>query len=1245
MVNKFRLGWLAGLVMALGLPTLGNAQDISLAAGGADPIWKGTQPNEAAGFWLDQGAVGASDSRRDLVVGAPGNATLAGAVYILFGGPERTGEILLSEAQVIITSSEAGNRFGASTAAGNILNLEGAIPRNLAIGAPGAFGNRGAVYLMAAGFEAASSTTAASATLRILGAPGDQLGTALATGDLDSDGYREIIIGAPGNNRIYVIKGGPSLSGTLDLAVTAAAQTYAAPGLGRVLTSGDLTGDNISDVVAGSPSMNVTYIFAGAAGSIPGIATSSFSGIDAGDESGTTVRILDLDADGQRDLVITAPGGDGPFNDRANAGEAYVFLGPLAAGAQTLSSSNIVFFGAAPGMRLGDGITAGDINRDRPNDLVLLGSGGVGGAGQLEIYYGRARGAIGVQQPDQRRFVDFANAGQASRKVYGDPAAGPVTSAQVFEVTGEGARDLVVGVAAADSGAGKLYFVISPKMRVTPTTLSLQANEGGSVTSATPIQILNASTVFIGWQATTNVPWLSTSPTAGSADNTHPSSFLITGASQGLTPGVHTGTVMVSSTSADLEMSIPVAVTMTVTGTRMALDAPAHGYQVGTTFTVSGWALDVAAATGTGVSEVQVYAYPNPGSGQTGTALGTATYGGSRPDVGASFGAQFTNSAYTKQITSLTPGTYQISVFAKSTVSNQFMLSKSVVVVVVNGAPSPNPVAVPDPIDPGPTPTTTLLPPPPPGPGGPTANTRVAINRTSLSFGAIAGTNGLRSGAQQAAVTFSNGSSTWTASTDASWLQLTNASGSGAGSFSATVKAGTYATSSLTGTITVTAVNVPNSPLQIPVTLRVFAEGGNPTGLVDTPANNITGVTGAIAVTGWATDDIDIQEVAIYRDPIAGETSASPNGKIFIGRAVFVDGARPDVDAAINQPFDYEAGWGYMLLTNMLPNQGNGTFTLHAYATDIEGHTVLLGSRTITCDNAHAVKPFGAIDTPDQGGTVSGTTYTNFGWALTPQPNAIPTDGSTILVYIDGVPVGRPVYNNARADIATLFPGYANSGGAIGYYQFNTTTLANGVHTISWVVTDNAGNAEGIGSRYFTVLNGSASSSMTLEASSSVEEMSGRGAETRVSAEVGASSGLAAATVETVAMSDVPVYRRDGYNPNAALELTQADESGVIRVAADPAGRFTLTLSAPVKDESGGYEGYMVANGKLQALPAGSFLDKRSGEFYWQPGVGFTGTYRLVFIRTDGGQRTRIPVDVTIGQQRPAAPQNVRIVK
>ena len=94
-----------------------------------------------------------------------------------------------------------------------------------------------------------------------------------------------------------------------------------------------------------------------------------------------------------------------------------------------------------------------------------------------------------------------------------------------------------------------------------------------------------------------------------------------------------------------------------------------------------------------------------------------------------------------------------------------------------------------------------------------------------------------------------------------------------------------------------------------------------------------------------------------------------------------------------------------------------------------------------------------------------------FGWALTPPAAAIPTDGSTIQVYVDGAALGHPVYNQYRSDIATLFPGYANTDGAVGYFVLDTTALANGIHTIAWSVTDDSGRADGIGSRYFWVQN------------------------------------------------------------------------------------------------------------------------------------------------------------------------------
>jgi uncharacterized repeat protein (TIGR01451 family) len=247
------------------------------------------------------------------------------------------------------------------------------------------------------------------------------------------------------------------------------------------------------------------------------------------------------------------------------------------------------------------------------------------------------------------------------------------------------------------------------------------------------------------------------------------------------------------------------------------------------------------------------------------------------------------------------------------------------------------------------------------------------------------------------------------------------------------------------------------------------ATSAPPFGYVDTPADGATGIEGAIAVTGWALDDTGVLRVVLSRDPVAGEPAGS---RVYVGDATFVSGARPDVAAAFPAyPNAARAGWGLMLLTNALPNQGNGTFRLWLHAIDREGHEALLGTRTITCANAAATRPFGTIDTPAPGATVGGSAYVVFGWALTPLPGAIPLDGSTIWVFVDGVQVGHPVYNNYRSDVATLFPGYANSSGAVGYYVLDTTKLANGIHTIAWSVSDDRGRTEGIGSRYFWVSN------------------------------------------------------------------------------------------------------------------------------------------------------------------------------
>ncbi len=164
---------------------------------------------------------------------------------------------------------------------------------------------------------------------------------------------------------------------------------------------------------------------------------------------------------------------------------------------------------------------------------------------------------------------------------------------------------------------------------------------------------------------------------------------------------------------------------------------------------------------------------------------------------------------------------------------------------------------------------------------------------------------------------------------------------------------------------------------------------------------------------------------------------------------------------------------------------------------------------------------------------------------------------------MDGVSLGHPTYNQYRSDIATLFPGLANSNGAVGFFYIDTTTLANGMHTISWVANDSAGHTDGLGSRYFTVLN----------------------------------SGTVAAPAETINHPAHPMTAR-------SIDIQELD-------------RIQLEVGADA--------GFLIVNGERRPLPIGSTL--RDGVFYWQPGPGFLGEYQLLVRTTGcaahAGQRSR----------------------
>jgi hypothetical protein len=306
----------------------------------------------------------------------------------------------------------------------------------------------------------------------------------------------------------------------------------------------------------------------------------------------------------------------------------------------------------------------------------------------------------------------------------------------------------------------------------------------------------------------------------------------------------------------------------------------------------------------------------------------------------------------------------------------------------------------------------------------------------------------------------------WVASSNASWIHLQQTSGASGTTINftvdpATTGEGRNATLTIAGqAVTVSQAGYAQNP---------------PYGVFDLPVNGSV-LSGSVTVTGWALDDVGVTGVQIWRDAHANDPAAAiHDGRVFVGTATFVDGARPDVAAAFAEaPQNTRAGWGYMMLTRGLVWDGKGPFNLYAYATDIEGNFGLLGSKTVTVDNATATRPFGAIDTPAPGATVSGF-YGVTGWVLTPNAGAtIPASG--VRVAIDGVFLTDVPSMSDRSDITNGFPGFNTTGAGRGVVV-DTTKYADGLHTIGFLVTDSTGQADGVGGRFFTIDNSSARSS------------------------------------------------------------------------------------------------------------------------------------------------------------------------
>jgi hypothetical protein len=486
----------------------------------------------------------------------------------------------------------------------------------------------------------------------------------------------------------------------------------------------------------------------------------------------------------------------------------------------------------------------------------------------------------------------------------------------------------------------------------------------------------------------------------------------------------------------------------------------------------------------------------------------------------------------------------------------------------------------------------------------------VTLTPTTLRFAgklsAVGGPITSATGAQTMRVRFDGTPGAWTVASNVPWLVVTGGSGSADGAVTVSIAPGaTVPQGRNFGAVAIVSSMATNSGEGITVSFDALTTSQPPFGSLDTPAGDGTVLAGSIGMTGWTLDDIGVKQVELWRDlqpwettpPFAGAATDPRTGKVFIANATFVDGARPDVEALNpNTPFANRAGWGYLMLTWGLWNQGNGTYKFYAFGVDQEGATATIGSKTVVISNNTATKPFGSIDTPAIGGDASGP---NFGWGLTPKVNGVATckiQPSGVQYSIDSGPLQPVVYGDVRSDIAGGFPGFSNTAAAGGHAIIDWSALTNGPHTIAWLITDDCNRADGVGSRFFNV-----------------------------------TTGTSAITADQPALVAAAFRRKELVESDAAI--TVAKGFGELPVVLDPAvlGARIVELKQGERIEVRVPRDFDEAwqlgpDGQRRSLPVGSTWKAGEGILYWQPAEAFLGRYRIVF--SNGRERISVRVIV-----------------
>ncbi|MDG1287244.1 MAG: hypothetical protein P8P30_06720 [Rickettsiales bacterium] len=472
---------------------------------GAGMVLNGINTVEYSGEIVSSAGDVNGDGFLDLLISAPKaspNAVSSGETYLVFG--KASGWTTALE----LSSLDGTNGFtlngldfedwsGSPASSAGDVNGDGY--DDILIAAPPAdpngidSGESYVVFGKASGWAAAFELSSLDGTtgFKLNGAAaGDGAGRAVSSaGDVNGDGYDDILIGAPGadpngssSGASYVVFGKASgwaaafelssLDGTTGFKLNGV--TASDSSAFSVSAAGDVNTDGYDDILIGAPSAapngagsGASYVVFGKASgwaaalelsSLDGTTGFKLNGIDAGDSSGISVSAVgDVNGDLYDDILIAAyraaPNG-------VNSGESYVVFGKASGWAAALELSSLngsngfVLNGVAAGDSSGTFISsAGDVNGDGYDDIAIgayQASPNGAGSGASYVVFGKAAGwaaAFELSGLDGTNGLVFNGIDAGDRSGISISSAG--------DMNNDGYSDLAIGATLADpNGAG-----------------------------------------------------------------------------------------------------------------------------------------------------------------------------------------------------------------------------------------------------------------------------------------------------------------------------------------------------------------------------------------------------------------------------------------------------------------------------------------------------------------------------------------------------------------------------------------------------------------------------------------------------------------------------------------------------------------------------------------------------------------------------------------------------------------------